>query len=40
MIECPSLERARQWYASAEYRELKALRLSAVRSTAVFMEGL
>jgi uncharacterized protein (DUF1330 family) len=40
MIEFPSLDRAHQWYASDEYRELKALRLSAVRSNAVFIEGL
>lgn len=40
MIEFPSLERAREWYTSDEYRELKALRLSAVTSNAVFIEGL
>ena len=40
MIEFPSLDRAHEWYASDEYRELKALRLSAVRSNAVFIEGL
>lgn len=40
MIEFPSLERAHQWYSSNEYAELKALRLAAVRSNAVFIEGL
>lgn len=40
MIEFPTLDRAREWYASDEYRDLKALRLSAVKSSAVFMEGL
>lgn len=40
MIEFPSLERAHQWYSSSEYREVKALRLAAVRSNAVLMEGL
>jgi uncharacterized protein (DUF1330 family) len=40
MIEFPSIDRAHEWYASDEYRELKALRLSAVRSSAVFIEGL
>ena len=40
IIEFPSLEQAHRWYASDEYRELKALRLSAVRSIAVFIEGL
>lgn len=40
MIEFPDLDQARRWYDSPEYRDLKALRLSAVRSNAVFMAGL
>ncbi|MEQ9569678.1 MAG: DUF1330 domain-containing protein [Longimicrobiales bacterium] len=40
IIEFPSLEDAHRWYASDDYRDLKALRLSAVRSNAVFVEGL
>ncbi len=40
LIEFPSLEHARQWYSSREYAELKAIRLAAVRSNAVFMEGI
>jgi len=40
IIEFPGLEQAYRWYGSDEYRELKALRLSAVRSNAVFIEGL
>lgn len=40
MIEFPSLEQAHRWYDSDEYRELKALRLSAVKSSAVFIEGI
>jgi uncharacterized protein (DUF1330 family) len=40
MIEFPDLERAHAWYDSDEYRELKALRHSAVRANAVFLEGL
>ena len=40
IIEFPSLERARAWYSSAEYRDLKELRLRGTRSDAVFMEGL
>ena len=40
MIEFPSIDRAHEWYGSDEYRELKALRLSAVRSSAVFIEGV
>ena len=40
LIEFPSLEHARRWYRSDEYRKLKDLRLSATRGHAVFMEGL
>jgi uncharacterized protein (DUF1330 family) len=40
MIEFPDLERAHGWYGSNDYQELKALRLSAVRSSAVFIAGL
>ena len=40
LIEFPSLEHARRWYGSDEYRRLKELRLSATRGHAVFMEGL
>ena len=40
MIQFPTLEQAHKWYAANEYAELKALRLSACRSNAVFMEGL
>ena len=40
LIEFPSLEQAHRWYDSGEYQELNALRLSAVRSNAVFIEGL
>ena len=39
LLEFPSLEQAHRWYDSDEYRDLKALRLSAVRSNAVFIEG-
>jgi uncharacterized protein (DUF1330 family) len=39
-IEFPTLSDAHRWYASEEYRDLKALRLSAVRSNAVLIEGL
>lgn len=39
LIEFPSLERARRWYASTEYRDLKALRLGATRGHAVFLDG-
>jgi uncharacterized protein (DUF1330 family) len=40
IIEFPSLQQAHRWYDSPEYRELKALRLQATRSNAVFVEGL
>lgn len=40
MIEFPSYEKANQWYYSEEYRELKNLRLSAVESNAIIVEGL
>lgn len=39
MIEFPSYEKANQWYHSDEYRELKALRLSAVESNGIIVEG-
>src|SRR5690554_2368746 len=40
MIEFPSFEQARRWYHSEDYRDLKALRLSAGRFNAVLIEGL
>ena len=39
LIEFPSLEQAHCWYDSEEYRELKALRLTAIKCNAVFIEG-
>lgn len=40
MIEFPTYEKANQWYYSEEYRELKNLRLSAINSNAIIVEGL
>jgi uncharacterized protein (DUF1330 family) len=40
MIEFPSLERATAWYGSDDYKELKAMRLSAVDSDGVLMTGI
>lgn len=40
MIEFPTAEQARQWYFSEEYKQVKALRLSATDSTGVIIEGL
>jgi uncharacterized protein (DUF1330 family) len=39
MIEFPSYEKANEWYFSEDYRALKELRLSAVESNAIIMEG-
>ena len=39
LIEFESVERARAWYDSDDYRELKALRQSAVTCNAVLIEG-
>jgi uncharacterized protein (DUF1330 family) len=39
LIEFPSLEQARRWYESTEYRDLKALRRAATRCNAVFIDG-
>lgn len=40
MIEFPSLELAKGWYYSEEYRALKALRLSATESNGAILEGI
>jgi uncharacterized protein (DUF1330 family) len=40
MIEFPDLAHAHGWYGSTDYQDLKAQRLSAVRSSAVFIAGL
>ena len=40
VLEFSSLDQARQWYNSVEYRELKALRLAATHSSCVIVEGL
>ena len=40
LIEFDDADRARAWYGSEEYRELKALRQSAVRCNGVLIEGL
>ena len=40
MIEFPNLEQAYRWYNSDDYRELKALRHSAAKSNAIFIEGI
>ena len=40
MIQFPSLDEARRWYNSEDYRELKKLRLAATVSNAVIMAGV
>jgi uncharacterized protein (DUF1330 family) len=39
MLEFPTMEQARRWYDSEEYRELKRLRLAATVSNGFFMTG-
>ena len=39
MLEFPSMDQARRWYDSQEYRELKQIRLSATVSNGFFMTG-
>lgn len=39
LIEFPTLEDAKRWYASAAYEPVKALRLGAGTFNAVFMDG-
>jgi uncharacterized protein (DUF1330 family) len=40
VTEFPSIENARRWYDSEEYRALKALRLRTARGSVVLVEGL
>jgi uncharacterized protein (DUF1330 family) len=40
VLEFPSLEQARRWYDSEQYREPKAMRLRAGRTNLVIVDGL
>lgn len=40
ILEFPSLEQARRWYASEEYRGPRALRLASARTSAVLVGGV
>lgn len=40
VLEFPSLEQARRWYDSEEYREPKAMRLRAGRTNLVIVDGI
>ena len=39
VTEFPSIEQARRWYDSEEYRPLRALRLRTARGSVVLVEG-
>ena len=40
VLEFPSMEQARRWYDSEEYREPKAMRLRAGRTNLVMVDGV
>ena len=40
LLEFPSMEQAKRWYESDEYRPLKALRLRTARGHIVLVEGV
>jgi uncharacterized protein (DUF1330 family) len=40
MVEFPSLEQAKAWWASTEYAEAKALREATARTQMIVVEGL
>jgi len=40
ILEFPSMEQARRWYDSEEYRAPKAMRLKAGRTNLVMVEGI
>ena len=40
VLEFPSIEQARRWYDSEEYREPKALRLKAGQADMIFVDGV
>ena len=40
LIEFPTMEQARRWYDSEEYRAPKAMRIKADRTDLVFVEGV
>jgi uncharacterized protein (DUF1330 family) len=39
ILEFPSMEQAKRWYDSPEYRDLKALRVKAASTDLVLVEG-
>ena len=40
VLEFPSMEQAKRWYDSEDYREPKAMRLRAGRANLVMVEGI
>ena len=40
VLEFPTLEQARRWYASEEYREPKALRMKSALTDVVLVQGV
>jgi uncharacterized protein (DUF1330 family) len=40
VTEFPSIEQARRWYDSEEYRALKAIRSRSARGSVVLVEGM
>ena len=40
ILEFPSVDAAKRWYDSEEYRPLKALRLSAARANGFLVQGV
>ena len=40
VIEFPSMEQARRWYDSEEYRAPKAMRIKAGRTNLLFVDGV
>ena len=40
LVKFQSMEQAKLWYDSEEYRELKEMRLAATNSNGVFLEGI
>ena len=39
VLEFPSMEQARRWYDSEDYRELKALRMKTAKTQLLLVEG-
>jgi uncharacterized protein (DUF1330 family) len=40
VLEFPSMEQARRWYDSEDYREPKALRLKSAMTDVIFVDGV